>query len=50
MLLLWCLESWVQLLAQHKLGKAAHPCSPSIQEVDTGGSEIKGQPQLHGKF
>lgn len=28
----------------------AHACNPSIQEVETGESEIQGHPQLQCKF
>lgn len=45
-----CRKPWGSSPGPHKPDRVAQACNPSILEVEAGGSEVQGQPQLHSKF
>lgn len=47
---LTCMKTWVPSSAQHGQGVMAHSYNPSTQEVEEGGTEVKGQPWLLSKL
>lgn len=44
----WALEVCV-LKSWEKPELVVHSCNPIIREVEAGGSEVQGHPQLHSK-
>ena len=47
--LLSLLNALVQCLISREPGKMIHNLSPGTQEVEVGGSEVRGHPQLHSE-